>query len=74
VAAAIGVAFYTANLRPDKLGYAYLARAASGIYANANTFHASLQAVFGSTMLGGQVGACRQLELMPILGCQSSPS
>jgi hypothetical protein len=49
----LDTAFYPDNLHPNHLGYAYLAGAASGTYANANTYYASLQAVLRSTVLGG---------------------
>jgi hypothetical protein len=68
----LDTAFYPDNLHPNHLGYAYLAGAASGTYANANTYYASLQAVLRSTVLGAAM-CRRQRKVMPILACQSAP-
>lgn len=51
-AAALDTALYPDNLHPNNLGYAYLAGAPSGTYANANTYYDALRAVLRSTVLG----------------------
>ncbi|MFN4019898.1 MAG: GDSL-type esterase/lipase family protein [Erythrobacter sp.] len=52
VAASQDTTLYPDNLHPSSLGYAYLAGAPSGTYANPHTYYDALRSVLRSTSLG----------------------